>query len=42
VDCALGGNPHFSGNEHLAVTVADLALFPRGLSAEEVKELARP
>ncbi len=42
VDCALGGNPHFGGNEQLAVTVADLALFPRGLSADEVKELARP
>ncbi len=42
VDCALGGNPHFGGNEQLAVTVADLAVFPRGLTAGEVKELARP
>jgi hypothetical protein len=39
-DCALGGNPHFGGNEFLAATFADFGLWARGLSGEEVRRLA--
>jgi hypothetical protein len=39
-DCALGGNPHFSGNEFLAATVADFGLWERALSAAEIQQLA--
>ena len=39
-DCALGGNPHFSGNEFLAATFADFGLWERALSADELKQLA--
>jgi hypothetical protein len=35
-DCALGGNPHYGGDEHLAATFADFALYGRALEAEEV------
>jgi DUF1680 family protein len=40
-DCALGGNPHFSGNEFLAATVADFGLWARALSANELERLMR-
>ncbi len=39
-DCALGGNPHFSGNEFLAAHFADFAYYARALTAEEVHALA--
>ena len=39
-DCALGGNPHFSGNEFLAATFADFGFWERALSVEELKRLA--
>jgi hypothetical protein len=39
-DCALGGNPHFTGNEFLAARVADFAFYARALTAEEVRGLA--
>jgi hypothetical protein len=39
-DCALGGNPHFSGNEFLAARFADFSVFDRALSAEEIRVLA--
>ncbi len=35
-DCALGGNPHFSGDESLAATFADFGFWERALSAEEL------
>ena len=39
-DCALGGNPHFTGNEFLAATLADFGLWQRALSAAEIQQLA--
>jgi hypothetical protein len=39
-DCALGGNPHFSGNEFLAARFADFAFYARALSAKEIQRLA--
>ena len=39
-DCALGGNPHFSGNEFLAARFADFSFFSRALTAEEIQALA--
>ena len=36
-DCALGGNPHFGGDESLAARVADFRLYARALSAEEIQ-----
>lgn len=39
-DCALGGNPHFSGNEFLAATFADFGFWERALSAAELNRLA--
>jgi uncharacterized protein len=41
-DCALGGNPHFSGDESLAASFADLGFWERALSAEELQRLALP
>ena len=38
-DCALGGNPHYAGNECLAVDLADFAFFPRALASAELSEL---
>ncbi len=38
-DCALGGNPHFTGNEFLAATFADFSLWGRALSDEELRRL---
>jgi len=40
-DSALGGNPHYTGNEFLAVDLADFAFFPRALGPDEVRALAR-
>jgi DUF1680 family protein len=39
-DCALGGNPHFSGNEFLAATFSDFGLWARALSEDELGRLA--
>ncbi len=39
-DCALGGNPHFSGNEFLAARLADFSFFNRALTAEEIRARA--
>jgi hypothetical protein len=39
-DCALGGNPHFSGNEFLAARFADFSFFARALTAEEIQGMA--
>ena len=39
-DCALGGNPHFTGNEFLAATFADFGLWERALSVAEIQRLA--
>lgn len=41
-ECALGGNPHFAGNEFLAATFRDLGMWERALSMEELKHLAAP
>jgi len=40
-DCALGGNPHFDGNEFLAATFADFGLWSRALSTEELRQIAK-
>jgi hypothetical protein len=39
-DCALGGNPHFSGNEFLAARFADFRFYAKSLSTEEIQALA--
>ena len=39
-ECALGGNPHFSGDESLTATFADFGFWERALSAEELQRLA--
>jgi hypothetical protein len=39
-DCALGGNPHFTGNEFLAARFADFRFYARALSNEEIQALA--
>ena len=39
-DCALGGNPHFGGDESLAATFADFGFWERALSTEELRRLA--
>ena len=39
-DCALGGNPHYSGNEFLAASFADFAFYARALSDVEIVRLA--
>lgn len=41
-DCALGGNPHFGGNEFLAARFADFKFFARALSPDEIKTAAAP
>jgi DUF1680 family protein len=38
-DFALGGNPHFSGDEYLACRVSQLAFFARAMTADEVAQL---
>ncbi len=39
-DCALGGNPHYGGNEHLAARFADFQFYGRALDDPEIKALA--
>lgn len=39
-ECALGGNPRYSGNEFLAATLSDFALYERALSVAEIQQLA--
>ena len=39
-DCALGGNPHYAGNEHLAATFADFGLWARAWSEPELRQAA--
>jgi len=41
-DCALGGNPHVSGNEFLAACFADFAFYARALSDAEIQGRASP
>jgi len=41
-DIALGGNPHYSGNEFLAARVSGFMFYGRALSAAEIKQLATP
>jgi len=38
--CALGGNPRYPGNEHLAARVADFHVWARALTPAEVRRLA--
>jgi hypothetical protein len=40
-DCALGGNPHYGGNEFLAGTFADFGFWARALSAEELHQIVK-
>lgn len=40
-DFAIGGNPHFTGPEHLAARLADLRLYARALTAKEVSDIFR-
>ncbi len=39
-NCALGGNPNYTGNEFLAARFADFYLFARALNADEIRKLA--
>jgi hypothetical protein len=39
-DCALGGNPHYGGNEFLAAQFADFELLTRALPAEAIAKSA--
>jgi hypothetical protein len=41
-DCALGGNPHFGGDEFLAARFADFAMYNRALDPAELAALAAP
>ena len=38
--CALGGNPHYTGNEFLAARFADFRFHNRALSAAEIQSLS--
>jgi DUF1680 family protein len=40
-DFAIGGNPHYSGDEFLGCRVADLRLYARALAPDEVARLAQ-
>lgn len=40
-DCALGGNPHYAGDESLAARFADFQFFARALSPEEILDWGR-
>ena len=40
-DCALGGNPHYGGDESLAARFADFRLLARALTAAEVAAFAQ-
>ena len=39
-DCALGGNPHYAGDEFLAARFADFRLYDRAMSVDEIKRSA--
>ena len=39
-DIALGGNPHYSGNEFLAARLSDFRFYGRALSEQEVQQWA--
>ncbi len=39
-DCALGGNPHFSGNEFLAARFADFRFYAKSFSVEDIQALS--
>jgi hypothetical protein len=39
-DCALGGNPHYTGSEFLAASFADFAFYARAFSDAEIQRLA--
>jgi hypothetical protein len=41
-DCALGGNPHYHGNEFLAASFADFVFYARAFSEAEIQRLASP
>ena len=41
-DCALGGNPHYQGNEYLAASFADFVFYARAFSEAEIQRLASP
>jgi hypothetical protein len=41
-DCALGGNPHYQGNEFLAASFADFVFYARAFSEAEIQRLASP
>jgi hypothetical protein len=41
-DCALGGNPHYQGNEFLAASFADFVFYARAFSETEIQRLASP
>jgi hypothetical protein len=40
-ECALGGNPHYGGNEFLAGTFADFGFWARALSADELRKIGK-
>jgi hypothetical protein len=40
-DFALGGNPHFGGNEFLQARLAEFAFYERSLSSNEVAQIAK-
>ena len=40
-DIAVGGNPHFSGDEYLAARVRDLKFYARALTEEEIAKMHR-
>ena len=39
-NCALGGNPHLTGNEFLAARFADFSVFDRALTGAEIHAMA--
>lgn len=41
VDFALGGNPHFSGDEYFGGRIADFGFYGRALSQEEIEKLGK-
>ena len=41
-DCALGGNPHYNGNEFLAASFADFIFYARAFSDVEIQRLVSP
>src|SRR5262249_20789155 len=41
-DVALGGNPHYGGNEFLQAQLADFAFYGRSVSSNDVAQMAKP